>query len=181
MNRILRPLALALSVLTVAPVAARAQEKPINLALVAPIQIVPVEESVSAFRFSLIYGRNQSVRYADLGLVNHTDVKNEGVQLGVIGIGADFSGLQMNFGGAYDTGFLNGVQLSGLANWAESGEGVMAAGAFNGTQQFEGLQIALVNYAKDLRGVQVGLINIIVSGGLFGLPVFPFVNFRFED
>jgi len=37
-----------------------------------------------------------------------------------------------------------------------------------------------VNYTKDLQGLQVGLINIIANGGdIFGLPIFPLVNFDF--
>lgn len=57
------------------------------------------------------------------------------------------------------------MQLSGLFNYAE---------------EFGGLQFALVNYAKDLQGLQVGLINIIANGGdIFGLPIFPIVNFDF--
>ena len=36
------------------------------------------------------------------------------------------------------------------------------------------LQLALVNYAQHLSGVQIGLVNIIKEGGMF--PVFPIVN-----
>jgi hypothetical protein len=39
---------------------------------------------------------------------------------------------------------------------------------------FNGLQISLVNYARRIDGVQVGLINIIKENGQF--PVFPIVN-----
>ena len=41
-----------------------------------------------------------------------------------------------------------------------------------------GLQIAVVNYAATLHGLQLGLINIIGKGGF--LPVFPIFNFSFE-
>ena len=54
------------------------------------------------------------------------------------------------------------------------------ASFFNGAESFGGLQIALVNYTKDLQGLQLGIINIIANGGdIFGLPIFPFVNFDF--
>jgi hypothetical protein len=43
---------------------------------------------------------------------------------------------------------------------------------------FHGLQVAVVNYAATMRGIQLGLINIIKDGGF--LPVFPFFNFSFK-
>ncbi len=170
----------ALVALALLPAAARAQEKPVNLALVPPLQIVPADQSVGAFRFSLIYGRNVNVKYVDLGLVNKTDGKNEGVQLGALGLGNDFSGLQWNWAGAYNTGHLKGVQLGGIGNATGTGTGVMWSGIVNYSQSFEGLQISLFNYTETLNGLQIGIINIIKDGGdIFGLPVFPFVNFDF--
>ena len=172
--------ALALAFLASAPGQARAQEQPLSLGIVPPLQRVPVDQSVGAFRFSLIFGRNVNVKYVDLGLVNKTDGKNEGIQLGAVGLGNDFSGFQWNWLGAYNTGYLKGVQLSGLGNYTESGVGVQWSGIFNGSESFEGLQVSLVNYTKTLQGLQVGIINIIAEGGdIFGLPVFPFVNFDF--
>jgi hypothetical protein len=173
--------ALVFSTLAVLPQSAEAQEeKPISLGLVTPIQIVPEDQSVGIFRFSLIYGNNVAVRYLDLGLVSRTELLNEGVQLGVVGIGHDFVGLQWNWAGSYNTGELVGVQLASLGNYTVLGTGVQAAPFFNGADAFVGLQIALVNYTKALDGLQIGLINIITDGGdIFGLPVFPFVNFDF--
>ena len=99
---------------------------------------------------------------------------------GSVGLGHDFSGLQWGWAGSYNTGRLSGVQLAGLGNYTVSGKGVQWSGIFNGSEDFGGLQVALVNYTKSLQGLQVGLINIITEGGdIFGLPIFPFVNFDF--
>ncbi len=173
--------ALAFSSVALVPQSASAQDvKPISLGLVTPIQIVPEDQSVGIFRFSLIYGNNVAVRYLDIGLVSKTELLNEGVQFGVVGLGHDFVGFQWNWAGSYNTGELVGVQLAGLGNYTVLGTGVQAAPWFNGADAFVGLQIALVNYTKTLNGLQIGLINIIADGGdIFGLPVFPFVNFDF--
>lgn len=172
--------ALVFSSIALLPQSASAQTKAVQLGLVTPLQIVPEDQSVGAFRLCLIYCANEDVAYVDIGLVLKTTGKNEIVQLSAVGLGHDFTGLQWGWAGSYNTGHLSGVQLGGLGNYTVSGEGVQLSGLFNGTEDFGGLQIALVNYTKDLQGLQVGLINIISNGGdIFGLPVFPIVNFDF--
>jgi len=52
-----------------------AQEKPVQLSLVTPIQIVPEDQSLKGFRFNLLYGKNASVSGLDIGLVNRTTEK----------------------------------------------------------------------------------------------------------
>ncbi|MCI0451343.1 MAG: hypothetical protein L0Z51_03000 [Candidatus Latescibacteria bacterium] len=46
-----------------------AAEKPINLSLFTPVSIAKETDSVTAFRFNLLYGKNTSVEVVDLGLV----------------------------------------------------------------------------------------------------------------
>jgi hypothetical protein len=76
----------------------QAQNRPIQVALVTPIQIFPEEDSISGIRLNLIYGRNGSVMGLDLGLVNHTTTGiSKGVQFGFIGlVDSDFIGWQDN-------------------------------------------------------------------------------------
>ena len=172
--------ALVLPIIALGPKPASAQTKPVQLGLVTPLQIVPEDQSVGAFRLCLIYCANDDVQFVDLGLVLKTRGKNEGIQLSGVGLGHDFSGFQWAWAGSYNTGRLSGVQLGGLGNYTVSGEGVQWSGIFNGSEDFGGLQVALVNYTKSLQGLQVGLINIITEGGdIFGLPIFPIVNFDF--
>ncbi len=172
--------ALFLSFVAINPPTLSAQTKPVQLGLVTPLQIVPEDQSVGAFRLCLIYCANDDVQYVDLGLVLKTRGKNEGVQLSGVGLGNDFTGLQWGWAGSYNTGRLSGVQLAGLGNYTVSGKGVQWSGIFNGAEDFGGLQFALVNYTKTLQGLQLGLINIITEGGdIFGLPIFPLVNFDF--
>jgi hypothetical protein len=145
------------------PALLTAQEKPFQLSLFNPIQIVPENESINGVRLNLIYTKNVNVSGLDWGLVNVTTGKQVGVQWG---------GVNKTDGG------FKGWQ-SGLVN--------ISKGDFTGLQTswvnyhngyFNGLQFSIVNYAETLKGLQLGLINIIGKGGF--LPVFPFFNFNFD-
>ncbi|SYZ72936.1 conserved exported hypothetical protein [Candidatus Zixiibacteriota bacterium] len=146
--------------IAISPVAAK--DRPIQLALISPIQLYPATDAVSGIRLSLIYGKNTSITGFDWGLVNHTTSgKSTGVQFGLVGLSdADFSGWQGNA--------INIVQgnFEGL-QW----------GFVNHAYYANGLQLGFVNYARKLKGLQIGLVNIIKEGGAF--PVFPIVNWSF--
>ena len=139
------------------------QGKPIQLSLFNPIQIVPENESVSGLRFNLIYGKNANVTGLDLGLVNQTTGMENGVQWG---------GVNLTDGGV--TGW-----QAGFVNISKGNSVGLQTGAVNHHQgHFHGLQFSIVNYAATLKGLQLGIINIIGEGGF--LPVFPIFNFDFD-
>jgi hypothetical protein len=152
----------SLAALSLSSAVAFAEAKPVNLSLVTPISIAKETDSVTAFRFNLLYGKNTSVEVLDLGLVNHTTSGvSKGLEWGAVNIAeADFKGLQLAAVN-YNAGGFEGVQ------W----------GFVNHTQNGDGLQLGFVNYAKKYHGLQIGLINIISVDGF--LPVFPFVNWSF--
>jgi hypothetical protein len=155
--------AVAFFVLLLASAMPAAAQKPINLALVNPVQIVKEEESISAFRFNLLYGKNASMKGFDLGLGNHLTGDMTGVQWGAVNIvGGKFVGWQSGFV-SINTGEVEGLQWS----------------AFNSAGRINGLQIAIVNYAERANGVQIGLVNIIKEGGMF--PFMIIANWGFED
>ncbi len=140
-----------------------AQEKPIQLSLFNPIQIVPEDQSVKGFRFNLIYGKNAAVTGLDIGLVNMTTSLETGVQWGAVSVtDGGFVGWQSNFV-TISKGDSKGVQW-GTVNYHDG--------------HFHGLQVAVVNYAATMKGIQLGLINIIKDGGF--LPIFPIFNFSFD-
>jgi hypothetical protein len=159
-HRALIGLAVLAVVLVSAP--ASAGNRPIQLALVTPVQIVPEDESITGVRLNFIYGKNVFVTGLDLGLVNHTTTgKSKGLQYGILGIAdGDFVGWQDNFVNIVKSDF-EGFQ-SGFVNHANFANGV---------------QLGLVNYAASMKGLQIGLVNIIGQGGAF--PVFPIVNWSF--
>jgi len=145
------------------PSLATAQEKPFQLSLFNPIQIVPEHESISGIRLNLIYTKNADVTGFDLGLVNVTTGKQLGVQWGGVNITeGGFTGWQSGFVNV-SRGNFEGLQTS----WVNYHGG-----------HFNGLQFSIVNYAETLKGLQLGLINIIGKGGF--LPVFPIFNFDFD-
>ncbi|MFC1640182.1 LA_2272/LA_2273 family lipoprotein [Gemmatimonadota bacterium] len=141
---------------------AEAQTKPINIALVTPIQIVPPEVAVSGFRWNIIYGKNSAMTGLDIGIANHVAGPMKGVQWGIVNLTESMVGWQDGFVN-YTTGEFEGLQ------WG----GVNYAGRING------LQLGIVNYAERANGVQVGLINIIKEGGMF--PVMIIANWGFEQ
>ncbi len=141
----------------------QAETKPIQVALVTPIQIVPEKYSISGVRLNLIYGRNVSVQGIDIGLVNHTTTgRVQGFQWGLVGMAdADFLGWQDNH----------------LANVTQKNCEGFQFGFVNYAGYMNGFQLGLVNYVKRMKGLQIGLVNIIKQGGQF--PVFPIVNWSF--
>ena len=158
--------------------AASAQEtKPINLSLFDPVQIFKNDVAIKGIRLNLIYGKNAAMSGVDIGIANWVTGETVGVQWGVINYTmGDFTGWQTGPVGNTD-GHMTGVQSGWLVSINESGKGLMASG-LTISNDFVGLQLAVVNYAVELHGIQIGLLNIIKNGGM--LPVFPFFNFSFD-
>ena len=142
--------------------ASHAEEKPIQLALVAPVQLFSEDTPITGVRFNLLYGKNTSVTGLDLGLVNHTTSGvSKGLQWGLVSLNdGDFMGWQDSFVNS-TRGTVEGLQW-GFVNYAG---------------HCEGLQLGIVNYAQTMHGLQIGLVNVIRSGGQF--PVFPIINWSF--
>jgi len=164
-------LALPLLVLGAAPLAA---QKPIQISLFTPVQIVPENQSIRGLRINFIYGRNTAVTGLDIGLVNIStgDKPSSGLQYGLVSmVHGPFTGWQWSFVGSTE-GRFQGLQ-SGFVNLLHESEGVQWGGV-NSSWNHNGLQFGLVNYARRIHGVQIGFVNIIKEGGQF--PVFPIVN-----
>ena len=122
---------IAVCVTILAALPAAAGEKAVNLALISPIALVKPEDSVSAFRFSLLYGKNASVKIVDLGLVNHTTTLSHGLQMGFVNYTENAGGLQLavlNYAHTLDglqVGVINIIKEGGflpvciIANWSK--------------------------------------------------------------
>jgi hypothetical protein len=154
---------LIFSLLISLPSVIYAQEKPIQLSLFNPIQIFPENTSIAGLRLNLIYGKNANVLGLDLGLVNQTTGSQSGVQWGAVNLtDGGFKGWQ--------SGYVNVSHGSSLG--LQTGFVNYHSGYFNG------LQFSVVNYAETLKGLQLGLINIIGKGGF--LPFMIIFNFDFD-
>jgi len=111
---------------------------------------------------------NQSVDsvngFQAAGLANVTQGSVDGVQIGGLynGSAGDVSSVQIAGLVNISGGVTDGLQISGGLNYTrESGKGIQISGGANITSKdFDGVQISgLFNYAKKLKGMQIGLIN----------------------
>jgi hypothetical protein len=174
-NAIHKILGIALLLILLSTGSALAETRPIQLALVTPIQIFPETDSIKGFRFNLIYGKNASLTGLDLGLANVLTGSGAGVQYGFLHlVDGDFTGWQ-NGWVAITKGKFQGLQ-QGAYSYVADGVGVQW-GIVNHAKHMNGLMFGLVNWAESMEGIQIGLINVIKSGGQF--PVFPIVNWSF--
>jgi len=142
---------LAFTILAALPAAAA----PVNISLFPPIALAKPTEAVTAFRWDILYGKNTSVQYVDLGLVNQTTTMASGLQLGFVN---------------YNEAKQSGIQL-GTINYNKGATSGFQWAAVNYAGDAGGLQLALLNYAERIKGVQIGVINIIKSGGMFPVMV----------
>ena len=161
----------------IVPAAARA-ESPVNLALFSPVQLTAETESVTAFRFSLIYGRNADLTGLDLSLVGLNSGSVSGIAFTGLGmVEGDFTGGQLSWLAAITNGNMQGMQWA-IYNKAGLGSSGVQLGLLNTADDFSGLQLGFVNIAESMRsGLQIGLINIINNKEK--LKVFPIVNWKF--
>jgi len=144
---------MCVTILAVLPAAAA--EKAVNLSLFTPISLAKPDDSVTAFRFSLIYGKNTSVGVVDVGFVNHTTTLSNGLMWGAVN---------------YTEGAVSGLQIAPININMGTTKGLQLA-SVNYAENGGGLQLAIVNYARKLDGVQIGAINIIKEGGFFPVMV----------
>ncbi len=110
-----------------------AQDGFFMLSIFSPGQLPVPSSSVTGIRLALIYGECQRFTGIDLGLVGNTRERATGLQIAGV-----------NYVGTDGCG----LQV-GLVNWVES--------------DFTGLQVGLVNYSNTLKGMQLGLVNVVGS------------------
>jgi hypothetical protein len=175
MIRATTALALLLSLLV--PAAAQA-DGPISLGVVPPVQMVPEDQSVTALRISLLYGRHADLTGLDLSLIGRNTGDVRGVAFaGASLVDGDFTGWQNGWLAAVTRGNLQGLQWA-VYNRSGSGSSGLQIGLVNVADGFSGLQLGLVNISQTMRsGLQVGLVNIIQSKPR--LKVLPLVNWSF--
>jgi opacity protein-like surface antigen len=161
MNRLLAAAAFAAALLA-SP--ALAEEKPFQLSLFPPAQIVPEGESIRGVRLGVIYDKNVNVTGADLSLIAaHATGNFTGFQWTLVGIvDKDFLGWQNGWAANITGGTMKGLQ------W----------GIYNQAARVEGLQLGFVNNTGTIHGLQIGLVNIIKQGGW--LPVMVIANGNFN-
>ena len=151
---------------------------PVSLALFPPVQVLDEDQSVTAFRFSILYGRNVDLTGLDLSLVGRNTGSVTGVALAAIGmVDGDFTGWQGGYLASLTDGNMQGLQ-TGLYTRNGVGSSGVQLGFINTSEDFSGLQIGALNVTNVMRsGLQIGLVNIIRSKESLG--ILPFVNWSF--
>ena len=114
-----------------------ADETPVMVSLIAPVQAPYRSYDVTGFRLSLIYGECQDFAGFDLGVVNNTRGDFAGLAIGGVNIADDR---------------MCGAQL-GLVNW--NGNDSTAP-----ERRSVGVQLGALNYADSFRGLQDGYLNV---------------------
>jgi hypothetical protein len=143
-----------------APLASSESEtvRPLQLALVAPAQLVPADESIHGLRLNLIYGSNNNVIGVDIGIAHETKGDFAGVGFGLV---------------SFVRGEARGLQFNGIYTDAAKSMTGLQVGLFNHCASMHGLQIGLANFADDMAGIQIGLWNEIRNKeALTVLPLF---------
>jgi hypothetical protein len=135
--------------------------KPIQLALVPSLQLVPENESISGLRLN-IYGSNRNVFGVDIGLMHETKEDFKGVAFGLLN---------------FVHGDARGLQLGGIYSSADKRMSGLQVGMVNRTPSMHGLQIGLANFADDMTGIQIGLWNEIKNKPSWN--VVPIINAAF--
>ena len=121
-----------------------------SISLFPPLQIVPKEESVSAFRLNLLAGWNKDVEAFDIGLINGATDTLQQFGLGLANISEQDT---------YDLRI-------GLVNYTGRDQKGFQVGLYNHAGNLIGSQWGIVNYSSWLgessmyRAWQIGILNI---------------------
>src|SRR5574344_1522394 len=134
-----------------------------EFSLFAPAQTAAVASDITGLRLDLVYGANRDMYGLDLGVAGKTSGDAIGIQVevGVNRVEGDASGTQaalcMNsvLKNAYGVQWAYGVNHVG-GNFSGYQDGIY--NRVEGTAR--GLEIGVVSYATDLRGAQVGIVNV---------------------
>jgi hypothetical protein len=112
---------------------------------------------------------------AQLGVLNGVRKEIHGLQLGALNYAERTQAVQLGAGNLVEEGA--GVQIGAL-DYADSSFSGVQAGVVNVVgRKMKGVQIGVVNRADELKGLQLGLLNIAGRGGF--LPVSPILNAGF--
>lgn len=158
---------LALILASVFALAASAdQAQCIMISAYSPAQLPSSASSVDGIRMSIFLGECQNIRGLDLGLIDLTEERAYGLQVGgfhfvrVNAYGAQFAAA----GNWVDNDFY-GLQCAGIMNVALHSSACMQVSACNcAIDSLAGLQAGLVNVAGPTKGAQLGLFNHLESG-----------------
>lgn len=132
------------------------------------LQLFPAQTKVVGVRLNLAMGDNQDVMGVDFGLVSRAN-RMDALQLNLANlVRADFNGLSAGL--FNQMGSVSGLQAGLFNNVAHDMSGFQL-GFFNVADDVAGFQIGLINRTVAMRGVQIGLVNLIEEGPVTFFPI----------
>lgn len=154
----------------------------------APGLRAPDDPIVNGIRFSVIVGRNESVRGVDFGLISMSETANLTGFSAILGVGKLNGNLEgmatgiVNLHSGRDRGvnaaFFNQIHTLesganiGFVNVSDDFT-MVDIGGLN-VSDSSTVQVGFINVTQRIKGVQIGFLNVASNGFL---PVFPFFNF----
>jgi len=139
------------------------KSSPVQLSFFAPLQILPENYNIYGLKLGLPYSCNKSLNGLDIGFCNEITEDLYGVSL------AAFLSLHgdnmygVNFAGIFNisSGNESGLSFAGFYNEVGSSVyGIQTSMLYNQAKEVKGVQFGLVNYCNELSGVQIGVINV---------------------
>jgi hypothetical protein len=145
---------------------------------ISPFQAFVAGMGLVMLPFALLMPNPNTNHQIDTSIYIQTSEINQlnGFALSLFEVGEDFtfSGLHINI--LYNNSDnLNGVSSTTIYNKYKKFSGLMLTGIYNKTLYGKGVQVGLINNAKSLRGVQIGLWNKIGKRGI------PIINMSFKQ
>jgi hypothetical protein len=174
---------LVITTLLISIAALKAEEAPVFQASLTPdVAIHPKTTEIHGLSLS-IWGENPQQGVA-LGFVNGSSGDSSGFTWGLVNYSESYTGVSWGLVNVSTTSFV-GWQ-DGWVNVAQGDfTGFQSGWLVNYAKNFRGLQLGLVNYTENLRGVQIGLANIAMNNPWFSdfpdklATGFPIVNWSF--
>ncbi len=114
---------------------------------------------------------NNDLYGAQIGGIFNQNRNTFGTQFsGIVSVTNNLNGFQVSGITSMAKNKVNGAQISGLVNKADTVNGTQIAGLFNSARVMNGFQLSgLINRAHQLKGVQLGFMNF--SNTCIGLPI----------
>ena len=142
---------------------------PFQFAIVEQLQLVSKDKSITGLKINFVYGSNYDIKGIDLGIVSKAQYTTA-VQLNLMNI-VEQEGVGLQVGLFNLVQYYSGMQL-GVFNLCGSTFTGLQAGLLNHASVCSGMQFGLVNSCSSMRGIQLGLINVIKKNNFPFIPIF---------
>ncbi len=157
-------------------------DEPIQLSLTPDIAIFPRTETIQGFSLG-IWSENPQASFT-VGVINGSTGDSSGLTAAVVNYGENYQGVQWGLVNVY-SGNVLGWQAATMNMVQGNFQGFQSGIVNLGHQDVSGVQLGLFNYAENLRGLQLGVVNVAANNGWFNefpdklATGFPVLNWSF--